>query len=80
MIAEVNSKEGDPSDIFEKVDYVRNLKAINNRMELFNYSKGQQQNKKYQKGVTANIYLKIREVFKRDASIKCKIGSQILIK
>lgn len=71
-------------EIFEKVEYVRNLRAINNRIEIFNLSRLSQieRGKKINEsvGVTSNIYSKMRELFKRDSSIKCKIGSQILVK
>ena len=49
---------------------------------MFNFSRisHHEKNKKEgEKGVTANIYSKMREVFKKDASVKCKVGSQIFV-
>ena len=49
---------------------------------MFNFSRisHHEKNKKEgERGVTANIYSKMREVFKKDASVKCKVGSQIFV-
>lgn len=63
---------------------MRNLRAINSRIEVFNLSRLSQLEKAKKinesVGVTANIYSKMREIFKRDSSMKCKIGSQVLVK
>ena len=75
-------KNDDGCDIFERVDYVRNLRAINNRVEMFNLSRLTQKERKEKEGnksVTANIYSKMKEVFKKDSSVKCKIGNQIFV-
>ena len=79
-----NIKENESCEIFEKMDCVRNLRAINSRVEAFNLSRMTAQGRAHRqnpsRSITANIYSKMREIFKRDASMKCKVGSQIFVK
>ena len=61
---------------------MRNLRAINNRVEVFNLSRlsnQERRKKEAHRGVTANIYSKVRDVWRKDG--KCQqYGSQVFVK